>query len=184
MLWEAGGWLGACGTSPAPAAPGRTNCHVPGDHPACPARMNMQPPPLLIQCHQHGEALARPWGSRSGREAGGDGCHRGAQLLPPAVLRSLPTAAAHHCSCQQNSPALPPAREPQALGGLKQNKLLWWDYPSVPRRAEQGSASVLGSGLLSDRKQSRLIFNSFLQASTKNFPKFWGLISLQEKKDG
>lgn len=43
---------------------------------------------------------------------------------------------------------------------------------------------MLGSGLLSNRKQSRLIFNSFLQASTKNFPKFMGLISLQEKKDG
>lgn len=90
---------------------------------------------------------------------------------------SLP-AAARHCSHQQNSPTLLPARQPRAPGGLKQNKLLQWDYPSVPRQAEQASVSVLGSGLLSNHKQSWLIFSCFVQSSTKNSPKRMGLISL------
>lgn len=177
LLCEAGGWLGACSTGPAPAAPGRTKCRVSGDHPATPARADTQPPPLPIQCH--GGKLSLRCGATEKAEkqvlTAAVGEH-GFSL--PAVLWTLPAAAAHHCSRQQNSPALPPARQPRAPGGLKQNELLWRDYPSAPGRAEQASMSVLGSGLLGNRKQCRLIFNSFVQSSTKNSPKFWGLVSL------
>lgn len=106
LLCEAGDWLGACGTGPAPAAPGRTKCRVPGDRPATPARADTQPPPLPIQCHRHGEALAPLWGNRKGREAGAVGCRQGARLLPSCCALDSPRS--------RGTPLLPPAEQPRS----------------------------------------------------------------------
>lgn len=143
----------------------------PWDHPATPARAGDTAP-----------TAARPTPAAWGNSRSAVGQQERQRQVPSGLLRSCWALGSPRCC---SAPLLPAAERPRSASrtaatgtSSAEAELPRWDYPSVPGRAEQASMSVLGSGLRSHRKQSWLIFSSFVQPLTKNSPKFMGLINL------